>query len=285
MTNYDANLPSPKPDDANHVVIPRRPLWKYTLAAAGVTAVLSWLALWGSSDDVHVLEPAAPIADEPIANAAPARATPAATPDRRVRAAEPAAVPTAAGASDPQADARDLQALRSENAGDRIEALRAIRDRGAVALLPQLLSRDPAQDPDAAPTLITVSSELAQRADEAQRTAAAAKLGSWLDAETQRAEHDARANVSVLVEALGTLESPESVRALVAALDSDHLPVHVATLAARGLSKLNDPSARDAVQRFRERVAAPPQAADGFERELYAEARAAADSALSKWNL
>ena len=255
------------------------------MAAAGLTAALSWvLLLHGdeeSSSEPHVLEPAKPAASAaPAARASQPKApAPAATPARRDNA--PAA-PTSAPA-DPAADARDLQALGSDNAGDRIEALRSIRDRGAVALLPALLERDPMADPDAAPTLIKVSADLAQRADGSQRSAAATRLGDWLRDETQRAETDARANVSVIVESLGTLESPESVRALIAALDSDKLPVHVATLAARGLSKLGDPSAREAVERFRARVAGTP-AADGFQKELYAEALAAADSALSQWH-
>lgn len=178
-----------------------------------------------------------------------------------------------------------LAALASDNAGDRIDAVRAVRDRHAVELLPDLLALDPARDPDLAPTLISVSADLANQAEAtpAQRTAAATRLARWLDSESQRQGADARGNQSLLVEALGRLNTPEAVIALSHALDSDQLPVHIGTLAAEGLARIGDPSARPAVEKFRERLAAQP-AADSFSQELRSEALATADRALASWH-
>jgi hypothetical protein len=59
------------------------------------------------------------------------------------------------------------------------------------------------------------------------------------------------------------------------------LPVHIGTVAIQSLSQLGDPSAREAVQRFRDRLAQAP-AASGFQRELQDEATQAADRALAQ---
>jgi hypothetical protein len=131
--------------------------------------------------------------------------------------------------------------------------------------------------------LITVATDLANQADDAARKTTAARLATWLRSESQRGTADARGNQSLLVESLGKLKTPESVTALSAALASDQLPVHIATLAAEGLAQIGDPSARPAVQLFRARVAEQP-AADSFSQELRSEALATADRALATMN-
>jgi hypothetical protein len=216
-------------------------------------------------------------------------------------AAAPVALqPSAAEALGPEQLAR---ALAADNAGDRIQALRAVRAAGSPAALPQLLALEPAADPELAPTLIVTAAELAQKADREQRTAAGRRLQQWLRGELTRAgqpareeppaadqalpedspvraNNAARGNVAVLVEALGSLHSPEASAALIEALDSGQLPVHVATVAVQGLAQPGDSTARDAVQRFRDRLDQLPAAA-GFERELRAEATQAADRTLA----
>jgi hypothetical protein len=173
--------------------------------------------------------------------------------------------------------------LGSDNAGVRIKALRAARDANDVALLPTLLAIDPAADPETAPTLVDTIVKLARKAEPAQRTAAAGRLQQLLRSELARsAEHtDARGNLSVIVEALGTLPSPESTAALTEALDSPLLPVHVGTVALQSLGQLGDPAARAAVERFRDHLKQSP-AASGFQRELQDEAAQAADQALAR---
>jgi hypothetical protein len=255
------------------------PRLKWTLAAGCTTVALAWTALvptWRTTPDETAT-------DRP-ATSQPAPASPAQQPS----AATPTAAPAAASVQPEQtAELRKSTqaALASDNAGDRIDAVRAVRDRHAVELLPDLLALDPARDPDLAPTLISVSADLANQAEAtpAQRTAAASQLASWLRTESQREGADARGNQSVLIEALGRLNTPESVAALSQSLEADTLPVHIATLAAEGLARLGDPSARPAVERFRARLAAQP-AADGFSQELRSEALATADRALASWH-
>ncbi|HET6332790.1 MAG TPA: hypothetical protein VFG30_06230 [Polyangiales bacterium] len=255
------------------------PRLKWALAAGCTTVALSWVALvptWRGSSDAAPAQEAPKAA--PVAPAAPSQQPSAATP--------PSAAPAWATAQTPEQSAElrasTQQALTSDNAGDRIEAVRAVRDRHAVELLPDLLALVPSRDPELAPTLISACADLANQAEAApaQRTAAASRLATWLQTESQREGADARGNQSVLIEALGRLNTPESVTALGGALESDKLPVHVATLAAEGLAKLGDPSARPAVERFRARLAAQP-AADSFSQELRSEALATADRALA----
>jgi hypothetical protein len=252
------------------------PRLKWTLAASCTTVALGLVALvppWhGTPEDgpserpdaVHTVLPR-----EPSSQPSAAKPTPS-----------PAAPPEQAAAL----RTSTLHALASDNAGDRIDAVRAVRDRHAIELLPDLLALDPARDPDLAPTLISASADLANQAGDVQRSAAAARLAVWLTAETQRSqtEADARGNQSVLVEALGRLNTHESVAALSQVVESELVPVHVATLAAESLARIGDASARPAVERFRARLAQQP-AADDFGRELQTEALATADRALAAW--
>jgi hypothetical protein len=246
--------------------------WTWILAAACVACLLGWLALvpnWHDSEDSTSSDESTPAAREIAAPASPPSAA----------ASSPA--PAQPLPADDELRVRTLHGLASDNAGDRIEALRAVGDRHAVELLPDLLALEPARDPELAPTLISVSTKLAAESGEAQRSAAATRLAAWLSSEAQRTDADARGNQSLLIEALGKLNTPEAVAALSQALGSDQLPVHVATLATDGLARIGDPSARTAVEQFRTRVAEKP-AADSFERELRSEALAAADRALAK---
>lgn len=251
------------------------PRWKWTLAAASGAAVIGGLALFPA-------EHGAPeTSDTPASSVSAPASTQSAAPRAEPAPSAPAnATPTAAPSADLRANT--LRALASENSGDRIEALRAVRDRHAVELLPDLLALEPGRDPDLAPTLISVATDLANQADAAVQSQTAARLASWLRAESQRTETDARGNQSMLVESLGKLKTPESVAALSEALASDQLPVHIGTLAAEGLARIGDPSARPAVERFRARLAERP-AADSFSQELRSEALATADRALAAW--
>lgn len=251
------------------------PRWKWTLAAASGAAVLGGLALLPSgrgAPEASNLPAGSESAHAPVQAVLP--------PSAATQPVAPVAVPASAGSADLRASTQ--RALASDNAGDRIEALRAVRDRHAVELLPDVLALDPAADPDLAPTLISVATDLANQADATAQSQAAARLATWLRSESQRATSDARGNQSLLVESLGKLKTPESVRALSEAIASDQLPVHVGTLAADGLANVGNPSARPAVERFRARVAEHP-AADSFSQELRSEALASADRALAAW--
>ena len=247
--------------------------WKWTLLAAAVVAVLSWLLLLPSRGTD---EPALPGAQHPTATPAPQAGRPPA-PSAAATPAQPTAAELAA-----RADL--LRGLSSENSGDRVEALRAIDSAGAVELLPRLLEFDLAADPEVAPTLITVAANLSAHAGTAERSAAAQRLAGWLQRELTRDARDARGNSASLVEALGKIDSPEASRALSEALDARRLPLHVETVAVQGLAHGADAErARPAVERFRERLQQAP-AADSFERELQHEAITAADQALAQWS-
>jgi hypothetical protein len=254
------------------------PRLKWMLAVGCTSVALGSVALvpvWRSSLDATASQPLATSA--PVA---PAQQPAVATPPSAAGAPQPPQPPQLTA----ELRAETQRALASDNAGDRIEAVRAVRDRHAIELLPELLALDPARDPDLAPTLISACADLANQAEATpqQRTAAASRLATWLQTESRREGADARGNESVLIEALGRLNTPESVAALSGALESDRLPVHLGTLAAEGLARIGDPSARPAVVRFRDRLAAQP-AADSFSRELRSEALASADRALASW--
>jgi hypothetical protein len=196
----------------------------------------------------------------------------------RPRTAPPETPPPPAAPQDALAALR--QGLLSDNSGTRIEALRAVRDRAQVQVLPELLAFDIPRDPEVAPTLIAVTGELARQAEPAQRTAATLKLGDWLRTESARDAADARGNVVQLVEALGSMNTPDAAPALIEALQGQRLPLHVKTVAVDGLARLGDASAREAVEQFRARLTQTPPPT-GFELELHQEAAQAADRALA----
>jgi hypothetical protein len=159
--------------------------------------------------------------------------------------------------------------------------VRKLAEQRTTAALPELLALDVARDAELAPTLIQVTGQLAQRARAPQRGAAAAQLASWLATESARPEADARANVSVLVETLGSLKDPQAERALIDVLQSDKLPLHVQTVAVEGLARFASPSAQAALEAFRTRLGQGEQR-QGFELELQREAQSATDRALAR---
>jgi hypothetical protein len=163
---------------------------------------------------------------------------------------------------------------------DRIALVAQLAERRDLAALPWLLQTSLDQQPELAPMVIMTSAKLAALAPDPERDGAARRLGAWLQAESAREGRDARGNVAVLVEALGTVDSPDSVDALIAALEQQRLPLHVETLAVQGLFKLGDPRAFTPVQRWSERVAALP-AADGLQEALRQEAELAARATLA----
>ena len=249
--------------------------WQRTLASASGAMLIGWSALLLSpaarrSTSSHA--PIAPVAEEAAPRVEPAGATP------------PPATARTAGPSQPVADAA-LTALRSglasDNAGTRIEALRAAADQQLTQALPELLQRDLGADPDSAPTLIQVCAALAQHAQPAQRSATLRQLSAWLNAEVARTGDAARGDVSVLVETLGRWPDREVVPVLADTLQNPGIPLHVQTLAVEGLGRLRAGSARAALGTFRARIAqSPPHG--GFELELHQEALQAADRALAK---
>ncbi|HKU39542.1 MAG TPA: hypothetical protein VJR89_15390 [Polyangiales bacterium] len=248
---------------------------KWLMAAAAIIAVASWLLLLPRQAP-HELEPAP---EQPQTTAAPKAPNAQPAPPPAAAAPAPTTAPTA-----PVTHEALWRRMASENSGDRIEALRAMRDAGAVDLLPNLLQFDLASDPEAAPTLISVATDLGVRGDEAQRSATARQLSQWLSREVAREGRDARSNTASLVEALGRIPSPEATRALVEALDGQDLPLHLETVAVQGLARTSDAArARPAVERFAARLKRTP-ASDDFARELQQEAVSTAERALAHWS-
>lgn len=245
------------------------------LGAASATALVCWAALiWGPGSESQSQR------DNPVPSRVLAPAQPA-VPQLAPRSTAPGLDSAAAESSAQSERPAAWLALDSDDVGARIQALRAAREHGDVALLPRLLELELERDPDTAPTVIGVATELAQLADPQLRANTAKRLGEWLRSESQRAGTDARANVSLLVEALGRLDAPEAGMALIEALDTESLPVHVASLAVHGLARRGDPRARSAVERFRARLADAPQTDDAFALELQAEAEQTAERALA----
>lgn len=256
-----------------------------TVASAAAVAV--WTAVW-VVPDVHEVTPAearveSAALQEPADGTAPAVHPESAKqplPPLEVHAAK---APAPEGLALDNARAR-IEALRaglaSDNSGTRIEALRKVAEQRSTDALPELLRLDVARDADIAPTLIQVTGQLAQQAEPPQRAAAASKLADWLKTERARPQADARANVSVLVETLGTVQDPQAETALTEVLQSDQLPLHVQTLAVEGLAKLASPTAQTALRQFRERLGQSER--QGFELELQREAEHATDRALAR---
>ena len=178
------------------------------------------------------------------------------------------------------ASASDSRSAPPALVGDRIAGIAALVDRGDVAALPWLQESVLAKQPELAPTIVLAVAKLAALAPDAQRDAAAQRLGEWLQAESSREGRDARGNVAVLVEALALTGSPAAVDALTVALDAQRLPLHVETLAVQGLFALGDPRALSAVRRWSERVAELPRGS-GLEQALRSEAELAAQATLA----
>jgi hypothetical protein len=250
-------------------------------ALACVAAAAVWSAIW-FVPDVHQSEPTALA---PVEAPAPAQPPPV---------AESAPLPTQVAEAHPQAKLPSAQspvqakaplaalreALASDNAGTRIDALRQLAEQGTLEALPELLAQDLARDPELAPTLIRVTAQLSQRAQVPQREAAVAQLSRWLQSESTRASADASGNVSVLVETLAGLRSPLAESALTGVLENEQLPLHVQTLAVEGLAHQASPAAQAALTQFRTQLASSER--QGFELELQREAEQATDRALAR---
>jgi hypothetical protein len=262
-------------------------------SVASVAAAAVWIAVGLSParaplDQVAQAPSMAAPSPEPSAapseTTGPAAAQPATAqpPTARVAPAAPrsheVAAPTTAAPPDALAALR--QGLASQNAGTRIEALRTLTAEQNVSALPELLARDLAQDADIAPTLVSVTAQLAQRAPAEARAEAASQLKRWLHSELSRQGNDARGNVSVLVEALGAVRDPAAAAGLIEVLQNDRLPLHVQTLAVQGLAHAQVPGAQEALTQFRARLAQTQSA--GFEGELKREAEQLTDRALAQ---
>ena len=277
-------------------------MWKKLSAAqrvaivASVAAAAVWTAVWiAPSGDVP--EASTPVIAPPAASAQAApsqqaetvapRPSPsvqaAAERERHTLHAPPASQqPTAAEARpvNEQALAAFREGMASDNAGTRIGALRQLQKDGTVEALPELLKSDLARDPDTAPTLIQVTSQLAAKGSLQERGMAAEQMSSWLKTETAREADDARGNVSMLVEQLSSLNSPKTQQALIDALQNDKVPLHVQTLAVDGLSHFTSPETKVALEKFRDQLAQGKR--EGFEAELQQEAQQATDRALAR---
>lgn len=255
-------------------------------ALACMAAVVVWSAVWIAPDVDE--EAAAP--REQVLQVSPPRTEP--TLPRRESAqglpsvksvpARPRATPAAAtaptGARDPRVELRE--ALTSDNAGTRIDALRTAAELRTVQALPDLFAIDIVREPEIAPTVFQVTGRLAEHADASQRAAAISQLSSWLDRERARPGADARGNVSVLVETLADFQAPEAEGALIGVLQDLQQPLHVKTLAVEGLGKLSSPAAQAAIERFRADLGQSTR--QGFELTLQREAEQAADRALAR---
>jgi hypothetical protein len=251
-----------------------------TLAGAAAVAVWTAVLVVPTAPEESV----APTQSEPEPEPAqaPAQTAPAQADAPKATRANPPAGPqphaAKAPAQDPLGALRD--GLSSENSGQRIAAVRKLAKEHTTEALPELLARDVAQDPELAPTLIQVSAQLAQRADASQRTAAVAQLSRWLHTESSRDVNAARGNVSVLVEALAGMNSPDAESALIDVLRNQDLPLHVQTLAVEGLARLATPDAMQALQAFRTELGTVER--QGFEQELQHEAQQLTDRALAR---
>jgi hypothetical protein len=234
-----------------------------------------------------------PVQASPASEQAPAATPPRSAETQRPESANssvttldtPAPTDPSAGATPAEAGAFDLatlqNALSSTNAFERIEGVERAVENGMLEALPLLEVTNLSKDPDAAPAIIGAIPELASSGDDAARDEAAQTLGRWLHEESIRSSHserDARGNVVLLVEALGSLRSPVAVDALAHALDARDLPLHVETLIVQGLFDLADSSALDEVERFESRVDALPETS-GLDEELRKEALMAARAA------
>ena len=265
---------------------------------ASVAAAALWTAVWVSpSDDVAVesqqeaAPTAAPVVSAPAQQAPETTAAAESQPAAEGQAAEQPQhtdhVTRAAPASEQQAKPVNEQALAafregmaSDNSGTRIEALRQLDKDGTLEALPELLKSDLTRDPEVAPTLIQVTSQLAQRSPLRERGAAAEQMSSWLRSEGARDANDARGNVSMLVESLSSLNSPKTQGALIEVLHSEKLPLNVQTLAVDGLSHFTSPESKVALEQFREQLG--KQQREGFDAELQREAEQATDRALAR---
>jgi len=184
------------------------------------------------------------------------------------------------GSSDRAAALRD--ALTWTDDAQRIDAIEAMMNVGAVETLPVLEEVQLRMDPEAAPTIIHAVSVLGKKARGNDERQAAQTLGRWLHDESGRVGADARGNVSVLVDALGDLGSHEAAQALADSLDDDGLPLHVQTLAVQRLTELGDPAAKAAIDRFSARLAAMPPL-EGIDESLRTEAVAVANAAEDRF--
>jgi hypothetical protein len=252
---------------------------------AGAAAVAVWSAVW-ITPGVDDSEPAAqePLAAQlPSAPEQPPAAAPAQQPSVQQAPTASATTPRTAPAQpvqhrDPRAELRE--ALASDNAGTRIDALRTAAELRTVQALPDLLALDITRDPEVAPTVFQVTGRLAQHADPSQRGAAVSQLSRWLQSESAREGADARGNVSVLVETLADFQAPEAESALIEVLQNGKQPLHVQTLAVEGLAKLGTPAAQAALTQFRTQLGQTER--KGFELELQREAEQVADRALAR---
>ncbi|MBX3223013.1 MAG: hypothetical protein KF795_21050 [Labilithrix sp.] len=197
---------------------------------------------------------------------------------------EPRVVAIAAGtadgaAGDPVAALRS--GLASEDEATRIAAVEAAVSATSIETLGELARFDLRRDPEAAPTVIHAVALLGASADGKKRDDAADTLARWLRDEMKREGPDVPGNVSNLVEALGNVGGSGAASELARALDGQGLPLHVETLAVMKLGELGDGTARPAVERFADRVAALPPA-EGIDDELRVEAISAARTTLSR---
>jgi hypothetical protein len=172
-------------------------------------------------------------------------------------------------------------ALGGDDDAAKIAAIDALAHGARAEGLPALVAVDLAREPAAAPTIIRTVAQLGARGSLRDRTLAATTLARWLEQEIARSDADAVGNVPNLIEALSATGGPEAADVLARTLDSRRLDLPLETLVVQSLGELDDRRARDAVTRFRDRVAATPPS-EGFDGELRLEAIAAAQTTARK---
>lgn len=156
----------------------------------------------------------------------------------------------------------------------------AVRD-GDLAALDVLVGMTLADDPELAPAVIHATASLAAQGGDEEHARAVRALAAWLKTELHRDGIDAAGNVPNLVEALGDLGGREAVDALIGALGDPKSDLALDTLIVQRLGALGDARAKDAIARFAKKILEPAADSTPFDRELHAEAIAAANDALA----
>jgi hypothetical protein len=227
---------------------------KMTIAAVGVAAIVGWM-----------------VAKEPAA----------AVPTTKKEARVVAFVSAAGGNA--TAPVVQRQGLSAADLSMQLRDVEAAVREGNTAKLDALVQTKLADDPELAPAVIRATANLAAQGGEKEHGQAVRALAGWLKTELHRDGSDAAGNVPNLIEALGDLGGREAVDALVGALGDTTAKSDLAldTLIVQRLGALGDARAKTAITRFAKQIPEPAADSTPFDRELHAEAVAAANEALA----
>jgi len=189
----------------------------------------------------------------------------------------PPAIVEAAAKNDPLATS-----LASDDVAQQLRLIEASVREGKVESLDTLTALRLADEPEIAPTVIHAVASLAAQAGTKEQAQSVHALAGWLKTELRRDGSDAAGNVPNLIEALGDLGGREAVDSLIEALGDTRSDLALDTLIVQRLGALGDARAKTAIVRFAREIPKPAAEATDFDRELHAEAVAAADEALRR---